>query len=86
MYILEGMHADGCASLQESRSQEDQERQEAKFQQRGYGQVLAELFRRTAGPYQRDYYPSGNYEGLQGIKDSRGRADMTARRKSWAWV
>jgi hypothetical protein len=32
-----------------------QEGQEAKVQERGYGQVLPPLFRKTPGPYQRDY-------------------------------
>jgi hypothetical protein len=49
-----------------------QEEQEAKFQQRAYGQVLLALFRRTLGPYQRDYYTSANHEDFQGVKDPRG--------------
>jgi hypothetical protein len=52
--------------------------QKAKFQQRGYCQVLPALFRRTPGPYQRDYYTSANHEGLQGVKDLRGPVGMTA--------
>jgi hypothetical protein len=51
-------------------SREDQEGQEAKFQERGYGQALPSLFRRTSGPYQRDYYTSVNHDDSQGVKDS----------------
>jgi hypothetical protein len=52
-----------------ARGLDNQEGQEAKFQHRGYNQVLRVLFRRTPGSYQRDYYTSANHEGLQGVKD-----------------
>jgi hypothetical protein len=55
-----------------------QEEQRAKIQRRGYSQVLPALFRRTAGPYQRDYYTSANHEDLQGVKDPRRPVGMTA--------
>jgi hypothetical protein len=38
-----------------------QEGQEAMFQQQRHGQVLPAWFRRTPGPYQRDYYTSANH-------------------------
>jgi hypothetical protein len=50
---------------------DNQEGQEAKFQQRGYGQVLPALFQKTSGPYQCDYYVSANYESLQGSVGAR---------------
>jgi hypothetical protein len=65
---------------------DNHEGQEASFQQRGHHQVLAVLFRRTPGPYQRDYYTSANYGSFRGVKDQWGRAGMTSRRKSWASV
>jgi hypothetical protein len=48
---------------------DDQEGQEAKFQYRGYGKAMPELFRTGIGPSQREYYTSANHDGLQGVKD-----------------
>jgi hypothetical protein len=58
-----------------------QEGQEAKFQQRWYGQVLPALLRRAPGSHERDHYTSANHEVLQGVKDPRGPVGMHARRK-----
>jgi hypothetical protein len=44
----------------------------------GHGQVLPALFRRTLGPYRRDYYTSANHEDLQGVKHPRGPVGIHA--------
>jgi hypothetical protein len=60
---------------------DNKEGQEAKVQERGSDQVVPELFRRTHGSYQRDYYTSANREDLQGVKDPRGPVGIHARRE-----
>jgi hypothetical protein len=72
--VKEGEFLKGCTLMvahnwKNRISQEDHEGQEAKFLQRGYDQVMPELFRMTSGPDQRDYYTSANHVDLQGVKD-----------------
>jgi hypothetical protein len=61
MRTKEGKFLNGCTPNAAHRWRnhgyaDNQEGQEAKFQRRGYDQVLAALFPRTPGPYQREYY------------------------------
>jgi hypothetical protein len=45
----------------------------------GYGQVVPALFRRTPGPYQRDYYTSANHEVGRELRIRRGQVGIRPR-------
>jgi hypothetical protein len=67
--VLKGMYAHGHILIEESKISGRSGRAGGEVSASGDGKVLPVLFRRTPGPYQRDYYTSANHDGLQGVKN-----------------
>jgi hypothetical protein len=69
--VLEGMYANDCTSIEESRIAGGSGKAGSQISEAGVRSRPGALFRRTLGSYQSDYYTSASHEYLQGVKDPR---------------
>jgi hypothetical protein len=76
--VPEGIHAQGCTTIEESRIRGQSGRAGGQVSASG---VCRHCFEGPGRLHQRDYYTSANHEDLQGVKDPRRPVGMTATRK-----